>query len=38
MPCRACTAVQEQLGVKIEATKASDDVIFIDHVEHPSPN
>jgi uncharacterized protein (TIGR03435 family) len=32
------TAVQEQLGLKIEATKAPDDVIVIDHVEHPSPN
>jgi uncharacterized protein (TIGR03435 family) len=32
------TAVQEQLGLKIESTKAPDDVIVIDHVEHPSPN
>jgi uncharacterized protein (TIGR03435 family) len=32
------TAVQEQLGLKIEATKAPDDVIVIDHVERPSPN
>lgn len=32
------TAVQEQLGLKIEATKAMDDVIVIDHVEQPSPN
>lgn len=32
------TAVQEQLGLKIEATKALDDVIVIDHVEKPSPN
>jgi uncharacterized protein (TIGR03435 family) len=32
------TAVQEQLGLKIEATKAPVDVIVIDHVEHPSPN
>jgi uncharacterized protein (TIGR03435 family) len=32
------TAVQEQLGLKIEATKAPDDVIVIDHMEHPSPN
>ncbi len=32
------TAVQEQLGLKIEATRAPDDVIVIDHVEHPSPN
>jgi uncharacterized protein (TIGR03435 family) len=32
------TAVQEQLGLKIEATKASDDVIVIDHVDKPSAN
>ena len=32
------TAVQEQLGLKIEATKAEDDVIVIDHVEQPSAN
>jgi uncharacterized protein (TIGR03435 family) len=32
------TAVQEQLGLKIEATKAPDDVIVIDHVEKPSAN
>jgi uncharacterized protein (TIGR03435 family) len=32
------TAVQERLGLKIEAGKAMDDVIVIDHVEKPSPN
>ena len=32
------TAVQEQLGLKITATKAMDDVIVIDHVEKPSAN
>ncbi|HEY1767211.1 MAG TPA: TIGR03435 family protein [Terracidiphilus sp.] len=32
------TAVQEQLGLKIEATKAPDDVLVIDHVEKPSAN
>lgn len=32
------TAVQEQLGLKLEAGKAMDDVIVIDHVEKPSPN
>ena len=32
------TAVQEQLGLKIEAEKAPDDVMVIDHVEKPSPN
>jgi uncharacterized protein (TIGR03435 family) len=32
------TAVQEQLGLRIEATKAPDDAMVIDHVEKPSPN
>ena len=32
------TAIQEQLGLKMEATKAPDDVIVIDHVEQPSAN
>jgi bla regulator protein blaR1 len=32
------TAVQEQLGLRIEATKAPDEVMVIDHVEQPSPN
>jgi uncharacterized protein (TIGR03435 family) len=32
------TAMQEQLGLKMEAGKASDDVIVIDHVEKPSAN
>src|SRR6185437_143222 len=32
------TAIQEQLGLKIEATKALDDVMVIDQVEKPSPN
>jgi uncharacterized protein (TIGR03435 family) len=32
------TAVQETLGLKIEAGKAMDDVIVIDHVEKPSAN
>lgn len=32
------TAVQETLGLKIEAGKAMDDVIVIDHVEKPLPN
>lgn len=32
------TAVQEQIGLKIEAGKAMDDVIVIDHVEKPSAN
>jgi uncharacterized protein (TIGR03435 family) len=32
------TAVQEQLGLKIESTKADDDVIVIDHVVKATPN
>jgi len=32
------TAVQEQLGLKLEATKAPVDVIVIDKVEKPSAN
>jgi uncharacterized protein (TIGR03435 family) len=32
------TAFPEQLGLKIEATKAPDDVMVIDHVEQPSAN
>ena len=31
-------AIQQQLGLKIEPTKAMDDVMVIDHVNHPSPN
>lgn len=31
-------AMQEQLGLKMEATKAMVDVIVIDHVERPSAN
>jgi uncharacterized protein (TIGR03435 family) len=32
------TAMQEQLGLKMEAGQAMDDVMVIDHVDHPSPN
>ncbi|MGB8031995.1 MAG: TIGR03435 family protein [Terracidiphilus sp.] len=32
------TAIQNQLGLKLEAKKAMDNVMVIDHVEHPSPN
>jgi uncharacterized protein (TIGR03435 family) len=31
-------ALQEQLGLKLENTKANADVMVIDHVEKPSPN
>ncbi|HEX9202157.1 MAG TPA: TIGR03435 family protein [Acidobacteriaceae bacterium] len=32
------TAIQEQLGMKLEPTKAKADVMVIDHVEQPSAN
>jgi uncharacterized protein (TIGR03435 family) len=32
------TAVQEQVGLKIESTKTMVDVLVIDRVEKPSPN
>jgi uncharacterized protein (TIGR03435 family) len=32
------TAIQEQLGLKLDSGKAQVDVMVIDHVEHPSAN
>jgi uncharacterized protein (TIGR03435 family) len=32
------TAVQEQLGLKLESTKGRVEVLVIDHVEKPSAN
>jgi hypothetical protein len=32
------TALEEQLGLKLEKTKAPTGFIVIDHVERPSPN
>ena len=34
----AFTALQEQLGLKLESTKDSVDVLVIDHVEAPTPD
>ncbi len=31
-------AIQQQIGLRIEPVKAMDDVIVIDHAEHPSAN
>jgi uncharacterized protein (TIGR03435 family) len=32
------TAIQEQLGLKLETQKAEVPVLVVDHVDHPSPN
>jgi uncharacterized protein (TIGR03435 family) len=32
------TALEEQLGLKLDAKKVPTDVIVIDHIEQPSPN
>ena len=32
------TAIQKQLGLKLEAQKADVKVLVVDHVDHPSPN
>ena len=32
------TAIQEQLGLKLESGKAAAEVLVIDHVERPSEN
>ena len=37
-PPNLYTAIQEQIGLKLDATKAPADVIVIDHVEKPSEN
>jgi uncharacterized protein (TIGR03435 family) len=37
-PPNLYTAIQEQIGLKLEATKAPAEVMIIDHVEKPSEN
>lgn len=37
-PPNLYTAIQEQIGLKLDATKAPADVLIIDHVEKPSAN
>jgi uncharacterized protein (TIGR03435 family) len=32
------TALEEQLGLKLESAKGPEDVIVIDHIEQPSAN
>jgi len=32
------TALQEQLGLKLESVKGSDEILVIEHVEHPTEN
>jgi len=37
-PLPLFTAIQEQLGLKLDAQKVEAPVLVIDHVDHPSPN
>ena len=31
-------ALEEQLGLKLESTKEIQDILIVDHAEHPTPN
>jgi uncharacterized protein (TIGR03435 family) len=38
MPPGLFTAIEEQLGLKLEAKHAMDEVVVIEHVEEPTAN
>jgi len=38
LPTSIFTAVQEQLGLKLESTKSTVEFLIVDHIERPTPN